>query len=133
MWPAEVERVAGFLRGAGVEGRLEELAPEEATPPAPFVRAEAFRCHERTIVGLVPADRELDRGKLLVAARCTELQALDPPSLPYAGARVLVDRLLLGDPVVWVEAGSPRHVVSLTPAQLVELTHAAAAELVVDA
>ena len=36
--------------------------------------------------------------------------------------RVLVDRLLLAHPVVWVGAGTDRHMAGLSPSELVRLT-----------
>src|SRR6266571_1405722 len=119
MWPPHVERVAAVLRAAGVEGRLEELPQEERVPPGPAVRAEAYDCDGRSVVALVPADRDLDRRKLARAARCEAVRPTDRPAFPYANAVVLIDRLVLGEPAVWIEAGSPRHVVELAPAQLV--------------
>ena len=133
MWPPDVERIAVLLRSAGVEGRLEELPLDETSIPAPAVRAEAYDCDGRTVVALVPADRDVDRGKLRTALRCREIRRLDTPSFPYPKASVVIERLVLGEETIWVEAGSPRHVASLTPAGLVELTHAETADLVAEA
>ncbi|SRR5579864_3784765 len=133
MWPPQVERFAALLRGAGVEGRLEELGREESAPPGLWIRAEAYDCDRRVVVALVPDDRELDLDKLRATARCPGLRAIDPPAFPYGGATVLIDRLVLGERAVWIEAGSPRHVASIAPVQLVDLTRATAVELVADA
>jgi len=133
MWPPDVERIAALLRSAGVEGRLEEMPIDETSVPGPAVRAEAYDCDGRTVVALVPAERDLDRGKLRSALRCREVRRLDTPSFPYAKASVVMERLVLGEETIWVEAGSPRHVASLTPAGLVELTHAETADLVAEA
>jgi prolyl-tRNA editing enzyme YbaK/EbsC (Cys-tRNA(Pro) deacylase) len=134
MWPPEVERVAALLRAAGVEGRLEEIPAEELGAPGPAVRAEAYECDGRTIVAVIPDDRDLDLAKLSTAAGCTALRRLTTsPRFPYANTSVLIDRLVFGEHMVWVEAGSERHVAGLAPAHLVELTHARSANLVADA
>jgi prolyl-tRNA editing enzyme YbaK/EbsC (Cys-tRNA(Pro) deacylase) len=134
VWPPEVERVAALLRSAGVEGRLEEIPTGELGAPGPAVRAEAYECDGRTIVALIPDDREVDRAKLLAAAGCDAPRPLNTsPRFPYANAAVLIDRLVFGEHTVWIEAGSERHVAGLAPPQLVELTRARSANLVVDA
>jgi hypothetical protein len=133
MWPVEVERVAILLRAAGVEGRLEELPAGETEAPGPALRAEAYDCGGRSVVALIPADRVVDRGKLSMAARCASAGPIPAPSFPYADSVVLVDRLVFAEQVVWIEAGSERHVVALAPAHIVELTRAQTADLVADA
>ena len=45
-------------------------------------------------------------------------------SFPFQDARVLVDRSLLAFRTVWLEAGSPRHILGLPPRELLRLTHA---------
>ena len=51
---------------------------------------------------------------------------------PYQGTRVLVDRSLLGLRRVWLEAGSPRHVLGLGPRQLLRLTRAETGTFLLD-
>jgi prolyl-tRNA editing enzyme YbaK/EbsC (Cys-tRNA(Pro) deacylase) len=134
MWPPEVERVAALLRAAGVEGRLEEVPFETPGAPGPAVRAEAYECDGRTIVAVVPNDRDVDRAKLATAAGCAALRRLaGSPLFPFANSSVLIDRLVFGELTVWVEVGSERHHAGLAPAQLVELIHARSADLVADA
>jgi prolyl-tRNA editing enzyme YbaK/EbsC (Cys-tRNA(Pro) deacylase) len=133
VWPPEVERVAAFLRAAGIEGRLEEVASDDSNVPGPAVRAEAYECDRRTIVALIPEDREVDEAKLAAAGRCPGARRVDAPRFPYSNAVVLIDRLVLGEQTVWIEAGTECHVVGLAPAQLVELTSAQSADLVADA
>ena len=98
MWPPDVKRIAALLRSAGVEGRLEEMPIDETSVPGPAVRAEAYDCDGRTVVALVPAERNLDRGKLQRTARQgretvghpeAELKAPKPqqPDQPLARAR----------------------------------------------
>jgi len=124
MWPEPVERIASFLRASHAHGRLEELAPGVDSPPGPSARARAFECDGRVVVVLAPADRALDHGRLARRAGCGELRAAAPHAFPYQGTRVYVDRALLSVRTVWVEAGSPRHVLGLAPRQLLRLTRA---------
>jgi prolyl-tRNA editing enzyme YbaK/EbsC (Cys-tRNA(Pro) deacylase) len=124
MWPEPVERIASFLRESEAVAQLEELAEGVSTRPGPAARAEAFDCDGRTIVALLPDDREVDRSRLARRAGCTELRPVDDHPFPYQGTRVLVDRSLLALRRVWLEAGSPRHVLGLGPRQLLRLTRA---------
>jgi prolyl-tRNA editing enzyme YbaK/EbsC (Cys-tRNA(Pro) deacylase) len=54
------------------------------------------------------------------------------PFPPAAGVRVLIDRSLLQHDVVWVGAGSERHMAGLAPAELLRLTRAHGVDLVRD-
>jgi len=129
MWPAEVEAVAAVFRDAGAEARLEELPAGEEEFPGLGVRADAFRCDGRLVVALVPADRDSDPQKL----RCTAVSETAAPAFPYTGAEVLLDRSLLTEPTVWLEAGSERHVVGVSPAQLQQIVRAQTGDLVLEA
>jgi prolyl-tRNA editing enzyme YbaK/EbsC (Cys-tRNA(Pro) deacylase) len=42
---------------------------------------------------------------------------------------VFMDQTVVSSDVVWLEAGSPRHVVSLSPAQVIRVTSAETADL----
>jgi prolyl-tRNA editing enzyme YbaK/EbsC (Cys-tRNA(Pro) deacylase) len=132
MWPDPVERIADLMRSAGAEGQLEELA-RGADPPAPAVRTLTFRCDGVEVVALVPEDRRVDRAKLAEEARCRNLEPAPAGRFPFDRARVFVDRALLTAAIVWLEAGTPRHVLGLAPPQLVQLTRARAADIVVHA
>jgi prolyl-tRNA editing enzyme YbaK/EbsC (Cys-tRNA(Pro) deacylase) len=132
MWPPEVEEIAAVVRAAAVEARLEELAEGERLPPGPAVRAEAYDCQGRLLVGLLPADHDLDPRKLLSAAGCASARPTEAPLFPYRHAAVYVERLLLGKETVWIRAGSPRHVLAVSPSDLVQLTRAQTAELTAD-
>jgi len=128
MWPAEVERIAVVFRAAGVEARLEELPAGEEDFPGCGLRADAFRCDGRIVVVLVPADRDTDPRKL----RCSAPSETAVPPFPYTGADVLLDSSLLGEPTVWLEAGSERHVVGVSPALLQRIVHAQTGDLVLE-
>jgi prolyl-tRNA editing enzyme YbaK/EbsC (Cys-tRNA(Pro) deacylase) len=132
MWPPDVERIARLLQAANVEARLEELAPGEDAFPGAAARAVAYDCDGRVVVALVPADREPDPEKLAAAAGCRAASVVAAPPFPFAPARVLVEQQLLTSDTVWIEAGSPRHVLGLDPGVLTHLTRASAADLTQD-
>ncbi len=131
MWPDEVERIAAPLRAAGVEARLEELAPGERAFPGVAARAVAYDCDGRDVVALVEASAEPDPVKVARAAGARLARPSDrTPAFPFEhAARVLLEQLLLTGETVWVEAGSPRHFLGLSPTVLAQVTRAAAADL----
>jgi prolyl-tRNA editing enzyme YbaK/EbsC (Cys-tRNA(Pro) deacylase) len=124
MWPEPVERISKFLRDSEAHGRLEELPAGVDRPPGPAARAEAYDCDGRTLVALVPDDADVDRSRLARRAGCTELRPAEGRPFPYQGARVIVERSLLSLRTAWLEAGSPRHVLGLSPGQIVRVTRA---------
>ena len=129
MWPEAVERIAAFLRAAGVEGRLEELLAGAGPPAGQMLRADTFDGERGAVVALVPADRVVDTLKLAVAAGRPEVRPVPAFAFPFEGARVFMDQTVVSSDVVWLEAGSPRHVVGLSPAQIVRVTSAETADL----
>lgn len=148
-WPEPVERVASFLRQGGVEARVEEF--QAGTPTAEdaaravgckleqIVKSLVFDCDGSPLVVLVPGDRRADSGKIARAAGCGRARiagpetvrtatgfepgAVAPFPLPHV-SRVLVDRQLLVHDRVWIGAGSPTHMATLSPADLVRLAKA---------
>jgi prolyl-tRNA editing enzyme YbaK/EbsC (Cys-tRNA(Pro) deacylase) len=132
MWPEAVERIASFLRESNAQGQIEELPPGVDTPPGQGVQAATFECDGRTLVALVPEDRVVDRGRLARRGGCVDLRPTPKRAFPFQDARVLVDRSLLLVPTVWLEAGSPRHVLGLAPGQLLRLTRAETGAFVVE-
>jgi prolyl-tRNA editing enzyme YbaK/EbsC (Cys-tRNA(Pro) deacylase) len=158
VWPEEVERVAAYLREAGVESRVEEFS--EGTPSAAdaarvvgcelgqIVKSLVFDCDGTSIVVLVPGDRRADTAKVAAAAGCAaariagprqvqdatgfEPGAVAPFPLPNV-ASVFVERSLLQHRLVWVGAGSTRHMASLAAPELVRLAGAKPIDAVVDA
>jgi prolyl-tRNA editing enzyme YbaK/EbsC (Cys-tRNA(Pro) deacylase) len=131
MWPEPVERIASFLRDSEAIGRLEELPPGIDTPPGPAARAEAYDCDGRTLVVLVPADEAIDEKRVVHRGGCRSLRPAVARAFPFQGTLVLVDRALLSHRAVWLEAGSPRHVLGLAPSQLLRLTRAETGAFVV--
>ena len=129
MWPEAVERVATLLRAAGAEGQLEELLPGAETPPGLRLDAVGFDCSGRTLVALVPAGRQVENARLGEAAGCPSPRPGKAPDFPYGEAAVFIERTVLTASIVWLEAGSPSHLLGLAPAQLARLTRAVGADL----
>jgi len=154
-WPEEVERVSTFLRASGAKARIEEFAVETATAAdaaravgcevGEIVKSLILLCDDRPVLALVPGDRRGDTGKIARAAGATEARvaharevpaltgfapgAVAPFPLEHVG-RALIDRVLLAYDEVWVGAGSTRHMAVLPPRELVRLTKAAPADLI---
>ena len=118
-----------FLRAAAVEGRIEELLPGAALPAGQKLRADAFDTKGGALVVLVPSERTVDERKLAAASGCEDARAAPPIGFPFEGARVLMDQSVLSAHAVWLEAGSPRHVLGVSPAQLARVTSAQTADL----
>jgi prolyl-tRNA editing enzyme YbaK/EbsC (Cys-tRNA(Pro) deacylase) len=154
-WPEPVERVARFLRDSTVEARIEEF--EDGTPTAEdaaravgcalgqIVKSLVFLCDGRPVLVLVPGDRRADTAKVRGAAGCEKAKVAGPDDVlkatgfePGAVApfplsavdRVFVDHALLAHELVWIGAGSTRHMASLAPADLLRLTRAKAIDAV---
>jgi prolyl-tRNA editing enzyme YbaK/EbsC (Cys-tRNA(Pro) deacylase) len=148
-WPDAVERVTDYLRTAGAEVRVEEFADGTPTAQAAakavgcelsqIVKSLVFDCDGRPVVVMVPGDRRADSDKIAAAAGCRfariagaeEVQdvtgfepgAVAPFPLPRV-ERVFIDRTLLSRRLVWIGAGSDRHMAALSPAELVRLSRA---------
>lgn len=148
-WPEPVERVTAYLRDAGAEVRVEEFP--EGTPTAQaaasavgcdlaqIVKSLVFDCDGKPVVVMVPGDRRADSDKIAHAAGSRfariagteEVQdatgfepgAVAPFPLPRV-ERVFIDRTLLSHRLVWIGAGSDRHMAALSPAELVRLSRA---------
>ena len=157
-WPEPVERVSAFLRAGGVEARIEEFF--EGTPTAEdaaravgcklsqIVKSLVFDCDGTPVVVLVPGDQRADARK--VARACGARRAsvagreqvrsatgFEPGAVapfPLSGVgRVLVDRQVLVHDRVWIGAGSPRHLATIAPADLVRLAKAEPMDAVAEA
>jgi prolyl-tRNA editing enzyme YbaK/EbsC (Cys-tRNA(Pro) deacylase) len=129
VWPDDVESIAAFLRAAGVEGRLEELLPGAHPPAGQTLAVQGFTAGGAVIVALVPSGRTVDEQKLALAAGNLQIRSAPAGVFPFQGARVFVDPSVLPSDVVWLQAGSPRHVLGLSPAQLASITKAETADL----
>jgi len=133
VWPEPVEQIAAFLRAAGAAGRLEELPADADSAPGPAVRVAGFECDGRSLVALVPDDRAIDRDKLAAAAGCTTLRPAPAPEFPFQPGRVFMDWALISMPTLWLEAGSARYMLGLSPHDLARLTRAETADLLLEA
>ncbi len=133
MWPEAVERIAAFLRASGVEGRLEELLPGAGPPAGRMLRADGFDAAGVAVVVLLPADRAVDARKLAAATNSSQVRPAPAAGFPFEGARVFIDQSVLSSESVWLEAGSPRHLLGLSPAQLARVTSAETADLLREA
>ena len=149
-WPEPVERVAAVLRSSGIEGRIEEF--KNGTPTAEAA-AEAAGCRLGQIVKslvfaldggryalvMVPGDRRADRAKVAAELGADRAKPASPDEVlrvtgfevggvaPFPTGRVeasLMERSLVTHDVVWVGAGSPRHMAVLAPADLAQVTRA---------
>jgi prolyl-tRNA editing enzyme YbaK/EbsC (Cys-tRNA(Pro) deacylase) len=129
VWPEPVERIAAFLRASGVEGRLEELLPGAGPPAGQKLRADAFEGEGTVVVALVPVGRSVDDTKLAAAAGYRAVRPAPAPGFPFEGVRVFIDQSILSADAVWLEAGSPRHVLEMPPTQIAHVTKAQTAEL----
>ena len=148
-WPAEVERVAEFLRRHAAEARIEEFT--EGTPTAvdaaravgcklgQIVKSVVLACDARWVVALVPGDRRADIEKIAQAAGCARARIASPDEVlaatgfaagavaPFPLARidrVYADRSLLGQKRLWIGAGSPNHLAAIAPTDLMRLSRA---------
>jgi prolyl-tRNA editing enzyme YbaK/EbsC (Cys-tRNA(Pro) deacylase) len=153
-WPEAVERVAAVLRERGIDARVEEFA--EGTPTAAaaaravgcpleqIVKSLVFVCDGRPVLALVPGDKRADPLKIAAAAgagyaRSAGLEEVRSATGFDAGgvapfpvpnvARVLMDRSFLDAPIVWVGAGSERHMAGLSPSDVALLSGAELADL----
>ena len=133
MWPETVERIAVFLRSAGVEGRLEESLPGAGPPAGQMLRVDGFDAAGATVVVLIPADRAVDPQKLAAATKSSEVRPTPATDFPFQGARVFIDQSVLSFESIWLKAGSPRHLLGLSPAQLARITNAETADLITEA
>jgi Cys-tRNA(Pro) deacylase len=156
-WPEPVERVSAVLREAGAEARLEEFAT--GTPTAEdaaravgcelqqIVKSLVFDCDGRPVLVLVPGDRRADpakvarvtgaaRAKVAGAAQVEEATGFTPGAVAPFGLRkvdrVLIERRLLAESLLWVGAGSERHMAGLPPAELVRVSRGEPADVAGD-
>jgi prolyl-tRNA editing enzyme YbaK/EbsC (Cys-tRNA(Pro) deacylase) len=153
-WPESVERVAAVLREAAIDARLEEFP--EGTPTADaaaravgstraeIVKSLVFICDDRPVLALVPGDKRADAARLCAAAGARQARvakahevlaatgfepgAVAPFPVPNV-SRVLMDRSLLRHELVWIGAGSDRHMAGIGPTDLVRLAKAEIGDL----
>lgn len=145
-WPEPVERVAAFVRERGADLRLEEFSAGTPTAEAAaraigcdaaqIVKSIVFVCDGLSVLALVPGDRRADPAKVAAAAAAGYARIARPDEVVAATgfepgavapfpvrnvARVLVERELLLQELVWIGAGSTRHMAGLAPIDLLRL------------
>ena len=154
-WPEPVERVAAVVRERGADVRLEEFSRGTPTAEAAaravgcetaqIVKSIVFVCDGSPVLALVPGDRRADAAKVaaaagagyarmarpdeVVAATGFEPGAVAPFPAPNV-SRVLLERELLLQEVVWIGAGSTRHMAGLAPMDLLRLAGGMPVDLV---
>ena len=148
-WPTPVARVVEAIRAARIEARVEAF--KAGTPTAEdaasavgarleqIVKSLLFACDARWALVMVPGDRRADRGKVAAAMACERAKTAGPEDVarvtgfepggvapfPLPGVDdVLIERTLLAHDVVWIGAGSRRHMAAMAPADLVRLARA---------
>jgi Cys-tRNA(Pro) deacylase len=156
-WPEPVQRVSAFLKEAAAEARLEEFPVSAHTARAAadavgcdlqrIVKSIVFEADGRAIVAMVPGDRRADAGKIATAVGAAAARTAGPDQVQAAtgfapGAvapfphrrvdRVLIERTLLAHEIVWIGAGSDRHMAGLAPAELIRLSRAEPVDIVQD-
>ena len=138
-----------YLRMAQTDARLEEFP--QGTPTAreaahaigcrleQIVKSLVFVVDGMPVIALLPGDRRADLAKLGPTARVAapdevaawtgfEPGAVAPFPLPRI-QHILIDRRLLGQELVWIGAGSTRHMAALAPLELMRLARARPADL----
>ena len=133
-WPEAVERVVSVLREAKVEARVEEFG--EGTPTAAaaaaatgapiesIVKSLVFAGDGRPIVVMVPGDSRADTARVAPGG-------VAPFPLPGIET-ILIEQALFGHEIVWIGAGSRRHMAALAPNDLARLARARPAPLTVE-
>jgi Cys-tRNA(Pro) deacylase len=146
-WPEPVARVSAALREAGAEARLEEFPEGSRTAEdaaraigcelRQIVKSLVFDCDGRPVLVLVPGDRRADAGKVAALTGSGRARVAGPAQVEEAtgyapGAvapfalrqveRVLIERSLVGDGLLWVGAGSTRHMVGLPATELIRVS-----------
>jgi Cys-tRNA(Pro) deacylase len=156
-WPEAVERVAAALREARVEARVEQFEASASTaadaasatgaPIEQIVKTLVFAGDGRPVVVMVPGHLRADKGKIAAATGCERVRAVGADEVerltgfPAGGVApfplpgidtVLIEQALLGHDVVWIGAGSNRHMAALAPSDLGRLARARPAQLTVE-
>jgi prolyl-tRNA editing enzyme YbaK/EbsC (Cys-tRNA(Pro) deacylase) len=148
-WPDSVERVSEAFRAAGAEARIEEFA--DGTPTAEdaaravgcelgrIVKSLLFDCDGSWVLVLVPGDRRADAAKVARATSSNrarvagsaqvrdvtgyEVGAVAPVALARV-RRLLLDVRIPTQGMLWVGAGSSRHMAGLPASELARVTRA---------
>jgi len=153
-WPEPVQRVSAALRAAAAEARIEEFpdgthsardaARAVGCELGQIVKSLVLVCDGAFVLALVPGDRRADDEGVRAATGAREVRVARPDEVVHATgfepggvapfpqraiAQTLLDEALLGWDVVWIGAGTERHVAALAPGELQRLTRARACPL----
>jgi prolyl-tRNA editing enzyme YbaK/EbsC (Cys-tRNA(Pro) deacylase) len=156
-WPEPVERVGAAFRAAGAEARIEEFSAETHTAEDAaaaigcdlrrIVKSLLFDCDGSWVLVLLPGDRRADpskvaratssnRARVAGAAQVRDATGFEPGAVaPVALAkvgRVLLDRNVPTDGVLWVGAGSATHLAGLPASELARLARAEVVDVASD-
>lgn len=151
-----MQRVARYLADVRAEARLQEF--KQGTPTAgqaaeavgceldQIVKSLVFVCDDVPVLVLVPGSYRADPGKVAAAVEASSARIATPAQVkaitgfevggvapfPAAIGEVLIERSLLSWTLVWVGAGSDRHMAGLAPTELLRLTKARAIDACAD-
>jgi Cys-tRNA(Pro) deacylase len=147
--------VSSFLRTAAVDALVQEFP--DGTPTAEdaaravgcelsqIVKSLVFVCDGVYVLVLVPGDARADERKVAEAAGARRVRVARAPEVENATgfapgavapfpqraiARTLMEAGLLQHDLVWIGAGSPRHMAAVAPRDLQRLAKARTCELV---
>lgn len=153
-WPEPVARVAAVLQEAAIDSRIEQF--DEGTPTAraaaeavgcelaQIVKSIVLVCDANYVLVLVPGDRRADEAaigralgaesvRIATPAEVVEATGFEPGGVaPFPQknvSRTLMDRSFLQHQVVWIGAGTERHLAAIPPLELARLTRAGAIDL----
>jgi prolyl-tRNA editing enzyme YbaK/EbsC (Cys-tRNA(Pro) deacylase) len=154
MWPEPVERMVSELRAGAVESTIQEFPDGTPTAEAAaraigcgleqIVKSIVFVCDGEYVLVLVPGDRRADEAKVAAVVSAGEIRVaharevvaatgFEPGSVAPFPLRsvdmVLLERTVLQHGTVWIGAGSPTHMASLSPADLQQLSGARTADI----
>ena len=148
-WPEPVERVSAALREAGAEARIEEFSRNAdrggrgaavGCELRQIVKSLLFDCDGAPVLVLVSGDRRADAAKVAAAtgagrarvAGAAQVEdgtgyapgAVAPVGLAARGAGPARPAACSAEGLVWVGAGTTRHMAGLPPAELVRVSRA---------
>jgi prolyl-tRNA editing enzyme YbaK/EbsC (Cys-tRNA(Pro) deacylase) len=145
------------MREANVEARVEEFSAGAATASdaaratgaqlQEIVKSLLFMCGGRSVLVMVPGDRRADSDKIAKAVGCRDVkvasarEVADATGFSAGGVApfplvnvdlVLMERTLLAHEIVWIGAGTSRHMAALAPSDVVKLAQARPVDAVVE-
>ncbi len=153
-WPEPVERVSSALRAAAVEARIEEF--EEVAHSAKdaaraigcdlsqIVKSIVLVCDGAFVLVLVPGDRRADEATVGAAVGAQLVRIAKPDEVVHATGfepggvapfpqravtQTLMDQAFLAHQEVWIGAGTPSHMASIDPRELLRLSGARTVDL----